>query len=612
MAEKTEVEAVAAVAAPEIAPEASEEVTDKTEKKEEETKAEIPVAETAPESVATEEGKPIAPSPKKEETNGDNKIKADDVTQDDSIDPKPKNEPTEADDKETTNATEVAPSKEESLEAPVGPAASTPPAAKGKGKRKSIGVPEHKGKKLNKKASKAKLPSWEPNPDAQPGDHVFIHLKGYPDWPGIICDEDMLPSSLLKAQRPQGAALPDGTWRPGYEEGGPKYKQRAFPVMYLETNEFSWMSNKALEPLTVEAVAGEPEKKKDKNLPGAYALAREQHDLQYYKDILRKWQEEKAEEEARKQAALEAAAEAKLAKSAKKTKKPRISSAKVVDDEDVEMPDANGDMDSEEAAIAPTPKTNTKKRKIPDEESETPQRAESAKKAKPTKIKLNTNGASSTPKSAAKESGITKTPKSKTKKASKAQKNEATEPEVVLTAEEKHVNKQKEILFLRHKLQKGLLTRDQEPKEEEMKQMSEFVTKLEGYSDLEVSIIRGTKINKVLKAILKLTTIPKEEEFKFKQRSQSLLDKWNKLLASDQGTPVASTNGASERKYGNGVKAAKSEATNGVNDKADEPNAEEKVSAEASPATEAKDETMEDAVEEPAKIPEPATVETTA
>src|SRR6202021_1880941 len=103
---------------------------------------------------------------------------------------------------------------------------------------------------------------------------------------------------------------------------------------------------------------------------------------------------------------------------------------------------------------------------------------------------------------------------------------------------------QKEILFLRHKLQKGLLTRDQRPKEEEMKQMSEFIGKLEGYADLEVSIIRATKINKVLKAILKLSTIPKEEEFKFKSRSQALLDKWNKLLAVDQDTPgPPSTNG---------------------------------------------------------------------
>jgi hypothetical protein len=83
------------------------------------------------------------------------------------------------------------------------------------------------------------------------------------------------------------------------------------------------------------------------------------------------------------------------------------------------------------------------------------------------------------------------------------------------------------------------LTRDQQPKEEEMKQMSDFMDKLEGYADLEVSIIRATKINKVLKAILKLTEIPKESEFRFKDRSKSLLEKWNKILESAE-QPAAS------------------------------------------------------------------------
>lgn len=102
---------------------------------------------------------------------------------------------------------------------------------------------------------------------------------------------------------------------------------------------------------------------------------------------------------------------------------------------------------------------------------------------------------------------------------------------------------QKEILFLRHKLQKGLLNKDQELKSEEMKLMSEFVEKLEAYTDLDVSIIRQTKINKVLKAILKLPNIPLEHEYQFKLRSQNLLDNWNKLLASDSGNLNNSTNG---------------------------------------------------------------------
>lgn len=163
-----------------------------------------------------------------------------------------------------------------------------------------------------------------------------------------------------------------------------------------------------------------------------------------------------------------------------------------------------------------------------------------------------------------------------------------------------------------------MLNRDQEPKEEEMKQMSEFVTKLEGYADLEVSIIRATKINKVLKAILKLNNIPKEDEFQFKPRSTALLDKWNKLLASEHSTPGggASANGIGSETKPNAeeIKPSVTEPTNGVKEATEEPEVEAKVEpkideqpapAETS-APEAKEPKAVDAaaspVEEPSKV----------
>lgn len=105
-------------------------------------------------------------------------------------------------------------------------------------------------------------------------------------------------------------------------------------------------------------------------------------------------------------------------------------------------------------------------------------------------------------------------------------------------------------MYLRHKLQRGLLTREQQPREDEMEAMSSFITILEKFEDLDVSIIRGTKINKVFKAILKLDSIPREEDFNFKKRSQALLDKWNKLLASDPApaNTANGVNGASDSK----------------------------------------------------------------
>jgi hypothetical protein len=132
-----------------------------------------------------------------------------------------------------------------------------------------------------------------------------------------------------------------------------------------------------------------------------------------------------------------------------------------------------------------------------------------------------------------------------------------------------------------------------------MKAMSEFVTKLEGYADLEVSIIRATKINKVLKAILKLNVIPKEEEFQFKARSQTLLDKWNKLLASEQGTPLptpVTTNGTNgeAKTDAEGAKTSPNEASNGIK----EPLSEEKAELKALEVKEA----PAPPIEEPAKV----------
>ncbi len=118
-------------------------------------------------------------------------------------------------------------------EDPTDPAtAASASGSKSKARRKSAGVPEHKNKKLNKKASKVKMS----HADAKPGDYFFIRLKGYPLWPGIVCDESMLPQSLIST-RPVTAARADGTYRTDYEDGGKKVHDRTFPVMYLYTNE---------------------------------------------------------------------------------------------------------------------------------------------------------------------------------------------------------------------------------------------------------------------------------------------------------------------------------------------------------------------------------------
>lgn len=99
-------------------------------------------------------------------------------------------------------------------------------------KRKSLaGVPEHKTKKLNRKKSVATL-----HLDVKPGQLWWARLKGYPPWPAVICDEEMLPEILLN-NRPVTAARPDGTYRPDFQDNGKNVRERTYPIMYLHTNE---------------------------------------------------------------------------------------------------------------------------------------------------------------------------------------------------------------------------------------------------------------------------------------------------------------------------------------------------------------------------------------
>jgi hypothetical protein len=105
------------------------------------------------------------------------------------------------------------------------------------------------------------------------------------------------------------------------------------------------------------------------------------------------------------------------------------------------------------------------------------------------------------------------------------------------------------VLYLRHRLQKGFLSRDQAPKDEDMANMSDHIKQLEAHEDLEAEVIKKTKVHKVLKAIMKLNSIPKEEEYHFKQRSNDLLTKWGGALAADLEPTAAvsaepATNGA--------------------------------------------------------------------
>ena len=127
--------------------------------------------------------------------------------------------------------------------------------------------------------------------------------------------------------------------------------------------------------------------------------------------------------------------------------------------------------------------------------------------------------------------------------------------------------------------------------------MATYIKKLEGYADLEVSIIRTTKINKVLKALIKLNTIPRDEEFQFRKRSVELLSQWNKILGAEPSDEA----GADKENTTNGVHDEKSEEED-KKDEAPAPKDKPATTTEAKPIAEP----------EPAKPVESAQPETAA
>ncbi|KAK4628848.1 hypothetical protein CLAFUW4_07948 [Fulvia fulva] len=436
------------------------------------------------------------------------------------------------------------------------------PASGGKDKkRKSTGgVPEHKSKKGKKNSNR---PPPKLHLDCKPGQFYWARLKGYPPWPAVICDESMLPESLL-GSRPVSTARPDGSIRDDFKEGGKNAKERTFPIMFLATNEFQWMINTSLTPLEPEECKSLPTTKMTKMLQQAYQIASEGHDIEYFKGILRTWQEEQeayrlAEEEAEREAErlaeeqaakLEAGEEAVVEEKPQKKKGPRKSKG---GDEDVEVEDAEA------------PKSSKKRKKDAESDADAPK-----PKKTPKVTKIN---APKTPGSEASAKKSTAKPK---KKVVSAPKEDEGENKPQLTQEQKLEQRQKAILYLRHRLQKGFLSRDQAPQESEMASMAEFFSQLESYEDLEPSIIRETKIHKVLKAIVKLAMVPRDEDFNFKKRSTALLEVWNKRMEADGDAAPAAPVVKPET---NGEKAADKDAS----------------ATPAAPAPETKDTEMKDA-----------------
>ncbi|KAJ6542123.1 hypothetical protein B0H10DRAFT_2091610 [Mycena sp. CBHHK59/15] len=88
----------------------------------------------------------------------------------------------------------------------------------------------------------------------------------------------------------------------------------------------------------------------------------------------------------------------------------------------------------------------------------------------------------------------------------------------------------------RHKLQKTLLTNESLPKEEYMFLVDILFTTVEAYKEMNVDYLTFSKIGKVMYRIHLLAPhqVPRDDEFKFRERAKALVTKWSQILAANK------------------------------------------------------------------------------
>lgn len=87
------------------------------------------------------------------------------------------------------------------------------------------------------------------------------------------------------------------------------------------------------------------------------------------------------------------------------------------------------------------------------------------------------------------------------------------------------------ILFIRHKIQKALLKKeDEQVSEADIDALDSYYSKLEQIKEIDISLLRATKIGKVMKRVIQLSAIPKDDEFHFRERSRKLIESWQEIM----------------------------------------------------------------------------------
>ena len=325
-----------------------------------------------------------------------------------------------------------------------------------------------------KKLQKPPKQSVDPK-DVEIGKCLLIVLGKYPPWPAMVVPESRADQRTLK-QKHKG--------------------EHCVLVQYLPTREFQWARKREiyskLDAEMAQKYLDDPNiNTKGKDLQEGYKLVADNVKIDWFgigngKDVEMQEDEDEEEEEEEEEG-----------------------------EDDGEKDD---EIKAEEAKESPK-KLSKLKRKA------SVVKASPKKKSKPSS---SVNGSPLVSKSQEKPTLKIKQTSSSKPQASAAEKDAKRK-------QEQYDQHKKEVLYLRHRLQKALKLGTKEgeksgpPSAEEMPGIKEQIAKLQNYSDVDVEILKNTKIHKVLKRALNLD-LPLEEELGVKALCSKILDLWKDII----------------------------------------------------------------------------------
>nr|XP_019010328.1 uncharacterized protein I206_04796 [Kwoniella pini CBS 10737]OCF49109.1 hypothetical protein I206_04796 [Kwoniella pini CBS 10737] len=99
----------------------------------------------------------------------------------------------------------------------------------------------------------------------------------------------------------------------------------------------------------------------------------------------------------------------------------------------------------------------------------------------------------------------------------------------------------------RHKLQRAFLSKSL-PSAEEMPSYDDLFKTIESYEAMTIDALQYSKIGKVMKKIMTLNEIPRNDDFKITDRASKLMHQWTDFIASSEGKPNGNAEAANGEK----------------------------------------------------------------